>query len=318
MPINKNAYLRLKTIDALLASGIGYTKAEILVKIQDETGFEVSPFTFDKDLQLLRDNLHAPIEYTQRSGYHYSTKNFRLFSSVLNDEDVEALEFASDALNTLNVELAQEAQAVLMSIYARSKKQDSKPRKQIIFRPAGPPVKGLEWLSILYKAIDEEKAIIIKYYKLQTGETKTHTISPYILRQYNDLWYVIAWCAARELTLVFALDRIREISPAHVNYYKDPKFDPEQYFKYSFGITHSYYDPPQKVTFWVSKEAYYYLQVRPLHASQKMLEEKNGGFMIEIEVIISEELVMALRGLGRKILAISPDNLIKRINDAAS
>ena len=127
MPINKNAYLRLKTIDTLLASGIGYTKAEILVKIQDETGFEVSPFTFDKDLQLLRDNLHAPIEYTQRDGYYYSTKNFRLFSSVLNDEDVEALEFASDALNTLNVELAQEAQAVLMSIYARAKKQDSKP-----------------------------------------------------------------------------------------------------------------------------------------------------------------------------------------------
>lgn len=161
MPINKNAYLRLKTIDALLARGVGYTKAEILVKIQDETGFEVSPFTFDKDLQLLRDNLHAPIEYTQRDGYHYSSKNFRLFSSVLNDEDVEALEFASDALNTLNVELAQEAQIVLMSIYARAKKQDSKPRKQIIFRPASPPVKGLESLSVLYKAIDEETAIVL-------------------------------------------------------------------------------------------------------------------------------------------------------------
>ena len=317
MPTNKNAYLRYRVIDALLATGRGFTKSEILSKIEDETGLEVSPNTFDKDLQLLRDSLQAPIEWKQRTGYFYTNPDFKLFTQELSEDDIKSIEFASEAMNTLSPELTVEAKAVLMNIYSRAHKSTDKPKKQIIFKPVTEPVKGLEWFRELYNAIDEEKAITIQYYKLQSGEIKTHTLSPYILRQYNDLWYVVAWCASRELTLVFALDRIREISPAHVSYYNDPKFDADQYFKYSFGITHSYYDPPQKVTFWVSKEAYYYLQVRPLHASQKTLEEKDGGFIVEIEVIISHELAITLLGLGKRVKVLAPIELISAIESDA-
>ncbi|GIL21896.1 MAG: WYL domain-containing protein [Bacteroidota bacterium] len=315
MPINKNAYLRYKAIDALLATGRGYTKAEILRKIEEDTGIAVSPHTFDKDLQLLRDSLQAPIEYKQQTGYFYTSPDFRLFTQELSDDDIKSLEFASEAMNTLSPELTVEAKAVLMNIYSRAHKATGKPKKQIIFKTVAEPVKGLEWFRELYNAIDEEKALTMQYYKLQTGETKTHTISPYILRQYNDLWYVIAWCASRELTLVFALDRIRDLRPANVTYYQDPNFDAQQYFKYSFGITHSYYDKPQLVKFWVEKNAFYYMQIKPLHPSQKVLEEKPDGYIVQLEVIISEELVMALRGLGQRVKVMAPDKLIKRISE---
>jgi predicted DNA-binding transcriptional regulator YafY len=313
MPLNKNAYLRLKVIDALLSSGARYSKREILERIRDQLGVEVSPFTFDKDLQLLRYNLQAPVEYHARKGYYYSDKDFVLFRSELNEEEVEAIEFAYEALNNLgNTELAQEAQAVLMNLFGRMRKADRK-GKPIIYRP-NVPVKGVEWLPQLYRAIEQEQPLVMRYYKLQTKEIKTHTISPYVLRQYNDLWYVVAWSAGPELTLVYALDRIREISPANVRYYRDPAFDAEQYFRYSFGITHSYNDPPQKVRFWINKEAYYYLEARPMHPSQKVVEEKEDGFVVELEVIISEELVMALRGLGSRIRILLPSTLSENNN----
>ena len=180
MPINKNAYLRLRTIDALLSSGRTYSKNEILQKVQETLDQAVSPYTFDKDLQLLRNHLRAPIEYdTLSKGYCYTDKKFRLFKSELNNDETSALEFASEALNTLNnVELVQEAQSILANMYGRIQRPAGKPGKQIIFRPASPPVKGVEWLNELYKAIEEEKALTIQYYKIQTDEIKTHTLSP--------------------------------------------------------------------------------------------------------------------------------------------
>ena len=313
MPVTKNAYLRFRIIDALLSSGGSYSKNEILLKIREELDREISPFTFDKDLQLLRNHLHAPIEYDAvTKGYYYSNKKFRLFQSELNQEETSALEFASEALNTLsNVELVQEAQSVLTGMYGKIHNQERRPGKQIIFRPASAPVKGVEWLNEIYKAIEEERAITIKYYKIRTDEIKSHTLSPYILRQYNDLWYVIAWCADRELTLVFALDRIREMKPAHVSWHMDPGFDPEQYFKYSFGITHSHDWAPEKVVFQIKKEAFYYLQVKPMHPSQRVLEETKKGCLVEIEVLISDELVMYLLGMGDTISVREPVSLRK-------
>jgi predicted DNA-binding transcriptional regulator YafY len=309
MPINKNAYLRYKAIDAILAPGRGYTKSEILLKIAEQTGIEVSPYTFDKDLQLLRDSFQAPIEWKQQIGYYYSDPDFRLFTQELSEHDIKSLQFAVDAVSALNPELTMEAKAVLMNIHSRALKTPGKLRKQIIFKPVDGPVKGLEWFHELYNAVDEEKALAIQYYKLQSAEIKSHIISPYILREYNGLWYVVAWCAKRELTLVFALDRIRDLKPANVSYFKDPKFDPEQYFKYSFGITHSHYAVPQLVTFWVERTAFYYLQIRPWHPSQKVLEEQADGYVVQLEVIISEELVMALRALGKRVKVVGPEEI---------
>lgn len=314
MPITKNAHLRFQIMDSLLSTGGTYSKKEILEKLEDAMGFRVSGFTFDKDLKCLRDSLRAPIIFETRNGYYYSDKKFRLFNKPWSKDDLSALDFAYEALNTLNnIDLAEEAQAVLLSLTNRMSDRKEKPGKRIIYRPPSPPVKGVEWLPDLYEAIDQEKAITIKYYKLQTRETKTYTLSPYFLRQYNDMWYVVAWCARRELTLVFALDRIRDIRTANVNYYHDPKFEADQYFKYSFGITHSYYDKPQLVKFWITREAFYYLQVRPMHHSQKVLKETATRIMMQLEVIISEELVMALRGLGNKIKVIAPNSLSIKI-----
>jgi predicted DNA-binding transcriptional regulator YafY len=315
MPKNKNAYLRYRAIDRLLSTGRTFSKKQLLEGIENDLGFEVSTFTFDKDLQVLRYNLQAPIEYDSGlKGYYYTDKKFSLFKTELDDNETSALEFASEALNTLsNVELVQEAQTVLANLYGRIQQAEKRSGQQIIFKPTTTPVKGVEWLNELYKTIEQERAITIKYYKLQTDEIKTHTISPYILRQYNDLWYVIAWSADRELTLVFALDRIREISSANVSYFVDTKFDPELYFKYSYGITHSHYDSPCEIKLWIRNDAYFYLQVKPLHSSQKELEKQDMGVIIRIEVIISEELVMGLLALGDKIRVIEPKSLEDRI-----
>jgi predicted DNA-binding transcriptional regulator YafY len=317
MPNTKNPLMRFRVMHSLLSSGGYYSKKEILEKIKEETGHSISTSLFEKDKQWIIDAFKAPIVYKDRIGYYYSDRNYSpaILVRKLSKDESKALDFAYEALNNLeNVDLALAAQEVLLNISGRSAEKAKKKGKRIIYRPPSPAVKGVGWLPVLYDAIENEKAVTIRYYKLQTKETKTHTISPYILRQYNELWYVIAWCAARELTLVFALDRIREIKPANVSYFVDPKFNADEYFKYSFGITHSYYEKPQKVQFWINRDAYYYLEIKPLHHSQKKLEEKADALLMQIEVIISEELVMYLSGLGKKIKVIEPIVLLNKIN----
>lgn len=96
MPVVKNQYERLKKINDRLNSwgGKPVSKADLLRLC------ECSERTLRDDLQLMRDDYEAPIEYNrQLRGYHY-THPFDLAASVaLTNKDLTALHTAVATLN---------------------------------------------------------------------------------------------------------------------------------------------------------------------------------------------------------------------------
>lgn len=311
MPVNKNAYLRYQIIDELLAKK-NYSRKELCEKLSDQLGNSISLATLDKDIRFLKDHFRAPIE--SLAGKYFYKGDFSLSNIKLTRKDERALEFAVGVLDGAgDSELVQEALTIINKIFRKS--NTSKSDKKYISSDVSLNVIGLDWLSLLYDAILEKSCIIIEYNSPRQKKIVKHVFSPYLLKEYAGMWYVIGYSEEKGFTIVMALDRIKAIRRANVGYHIDPDFDPEKYFKYSFGITHRQYHKPEKVKFWVDKDAYYYMKVRPLHSTQRELEETEDGFIVQLEVYLSEELLITLMGLGCRVKVLSPPELVSEIKN---
>jgi predicted DNA-binding transcriptional regulator YafY len=312
MPINKNAYLRYLTIDKLLSSK-AYKRDELRKRLCVALNLKISESTLDKDIRFLKENFKAPIKTTS-AGYEYTDSAFSLSSLKLSKPEQQALEFTADVLGKAgNSELIQEAQTVLNKLYRKlnSGKTDNK----IISSDINLTIKGTEWLEVIYEAAKEQIGLIVDYNSPRQKKVVKHHLSPYLLKEYRSMWYVIGYSEEKGFTIVLALDRIKDILPSNVSFHIDPDFNNEKYFKHSLGITHRQYHKPEKVKFWVAKDAFYYMKVRPLHNTQKVLEETEDGYIVQLDVFLSEELLIEFMGLGSRVKVLEPAELVNRIHE---
>lgn len=312
MPIVKDAYRRYLLLDKYFSGKYFLNRESLLRRINEELEEEVSDSTIDKDIRVLKNEFRAPI--SAKGGYHYTDSKFSLPKMKLTPEEIRALDFAAGILSEAGiVPLAQEAKAVITALLRKSGEEH--PEHKVISTDLSLSVKGVEWLPQLFEAINSRKALLVMYNSPRKKEVTKHYLSPYLLKEYQGLWYVIGYSKEKKFTLVLALDRIKEIKTANVDYQDDPNFNPAAYFKHSIGITHRYGYQPEKVVFWIEKEAYYYMEIQPLHVSQKVLREEKDGFVVQIEVILSEELLIKLMGLGGRVKVMAPANLVAQVKE---
>ena len=70
---------------------------------------------------------------------------------------------------------------------------------------------------------------------------------------------------------------------------------------------------PQTINFLLDKENAPYVITKPLHASQKVVEEREDGIVISIHVIPNFELEKEIISFGDRMIVLSPEKLRKQI-----
>ena len=109
MPANKYALLRYRIIDRCLTNpGKPFpTKEELRQACEDalygSDGEHISISTVEKDLWAMRNEadlgFYAPIEYHRdERGYHYTEEGYSINDVQLNDDDLDAIRFATNTL----------------------------------------------------------------------------------------------------------------------------------------------------------------------------------------------------------------------------
>ena len=78
------------------------------------------------------------------------------------------------------------------------------------------------------------------------------------------------------------------------------------------GLTRPDDAVPQVVELWVDNSEYPYLKTKPIHKSQKLVREENGGKIISLHVIVNIELMMALLSYGDYVKVLAPPELRER------
>lgn len=318
MGTTKNALKRYLIIDELVSKG-GLSRKDLFRKLnqrlKSSDSESVSIETLDVDIRNMKKEFNAPIKNSKSIGYHYQEEGYRhLQNNQLSEAEVRALDFSLSILAEKNhVTLIREARTILNKIYRKA--SNGTQSHQVMLSDTSMTVQGVEWLAPLHEAILNKKCVVIDHYSLRQKKVVKHYFSPYALREYRGLWYVIGYTAIKGLVYNLALDRVRDVRDAIGTSYKlDESFDLKKYFKHSVGITTSR-EKPVKVIFWANADSYYFLKVQPVHQSQKILKEEKGGFILELTVYLGEELFINLMGLGSRIKVLEPPELVEQFRE---
>jgi predicted DNA-binding transcriptional regulator YafY len=175
-------------------------------------------------------------------------------------------------------------------------------------------LEGIEWLDILYKAIVGQTTLNVQYQSFKARHHNEFIFYPYLLKEYRNRWFVLGMKKQGKEVLTFALDRIQKISPLPgEDFLIQNGFESHDWFSPIVGVTRNGDEGLVEVRFTASREHAPYIRTKPIHASQRVVEETATGTLFSITVIPNFELERELLGFGEGIKVLSPSSLVRRI-----
>ena len=183
---------------------------------------------------------------------------------------------------------------------------------------------GTQYLSPLLDAIEKQKQIEIHYHKFWgSKEVQIRTIEPYLLKESQRRWYVLALDVDKKLLRVFGLDRIKSIEDMGMKRMYDPPKEIERFFDDSFGVwVDSDRTKAEKVILSFKKlegDSFFtpnpaeYLRAMPLHRSQVFIKDTPEEIILSLRVKITPDFVKEILSYGAYVRVIEPQYLADRI-----
>ncbi len=175
---------------------------------------------------------------------------------------------------------------------------------------------GQEWIRPLYAHIRDRQRLLLTYQPFTEPEPLQLIVSPYLLKTYNNRWFVLAYEHKAGRVKTFALDRIQAIK-LHLPhlFYTDPRFEPTYWFKYLYGVSMPYEAQPEEVIIACTPLRAKYLLSKPLHGSQALLSESETESHFRFFLIINFEWKQLLLSYGSEVRVCSPQHLADAIQE---
>lgn len=321
MPKNKDAYTRYKIIDLYLRQ-VDFAKTSRLSEIcSDRLGMPVSARTIQKDIKDLKEDtvlqIYAPIEYSNREKAYYYPDNVNdIFPALeLNEEEFCALLFygkVHSQYNNLGIfhEITNAIEKVLDSSNIKKDYQEVVTSLPLILTEKTPPLKGSEQLIKILQALKQKKQIVFDYHKFGE-EVKERTISPYLLKEDRHMWYVVGFYEKHQKITTFAVDRMAKVRILEKQILQID-FNPNEYFKFSLGVTVPD-EEPIKIVLLFSQNQGNYIKTLPIHETQKIISDNVEGLKISILVKPTYEFYSKILSYGNDVRIIEPQSVVDRL-----
>jgi len=329
MSLHKYALIRYRIIDSLLKNK--YQPFPTIEKLRakceedlfgSEDGEHISMSTIEKDLRAMREDIslgfEAPIKYSRTNkGYYYTDPDYTIQNIPLNNEDVDAIKLAANTLfNFRESPLFAQFKFAIEKIFDRlniaDEVQDDRLENLVQF-DSYPDYPGNEFLADIYNGITKNQSIELTYQKFNSDEQTSRQLDPYLLKEYQYRWYVIGFSKEKGKIITYALDRIKSITVLELAFDVINDFNPEDFFKYSFGITESK-TKPQNILLKFKLNQLGYLQTKTLHESQT-ISIFDTYFELSLQLVPSFELYEKILSYGSRVEVLSPPEVRNRVKD---
>lgn len=324
MPVNRNALIRYRTIDKCLQNRRRTWTIEDLIDACSDALYDYEGVDINISLRTIRLDLHAmrsdslgynaPIVVKDKKFYTYEDAEYSITNSPLTSQDLGILQEVSHLLRQFKGfshfnEVSEMVNKLEDKIYSEQHQQ-----APVIDFEKNDLLTGIEWLDILYKAIVNKTTLLLTYQSFKARTANDVLFYPYLLKEYRNRWFVLGMKKTGKEIVTFALDRIQNITQQDKELFiAHKKFDPHTYFNHIIGVTRNFAEQPTTIVFWANSVHAPYIKTKPIHASQKIVEEVRGGTHFSIEVIPNFELERELIGFGEGIKILSPNNIIRQL-----
>lgn len=327
MPVSRNALIRYKTIDNCLQNRFRkWTLDDLMEACADALAeYEgnnngIGRRTIQLDIQNMRSEklgYNAPIVVYDHKYYTYEDPNYSITNTPVNAQEKKQITEAVNILKQLSgfSQFGELEQIVnRLDAHVSSICHQTTP---VIFFDKNDSLMGLDHLPYLHQAILAKKTLSVTYKSFNAILPETFHFSPYILKEYNNRWFVVGKKSNSKLLLNLALDRILkvEVNDA-VGFEENTMVDFNTFYNDVVGVTKGLNTHPANVRFWASAKHTPYIQTKPLHHSQ-VLEKlhEDGSADFKMKVCLNLELERVLLGFGDGIIVKSPRILVRRMKE---
>jgi len=255
-----------------------------------EHGFEISARTLQRDIEQIRLEFGVEIKYDRtKRGYYIDEK-----ATVNLDSFLRFLEIVATA-----------------NLLTQTLKDGKDALKYISFEAEG-NLKGIENLQAILFAVKNRRQISFAHYSYNTGKQKQYHVNPYLLKEYQNRWYLFGIADEFKEFRTFGIDRIENLVVKSKTFVPDKNQDAQKMFTNVVGLNYSA-KTPIDVLLSFSPLQSQYIKALPLHHSQKVVKENSKEVQVSLYVIPNYELVQKLLMLGDNVKVLSPKSLVKEV-----
>ncbi len=325
MPANRNALIRYKVIDSCLQRRNRKWTLDNLIEQVSETLYEyegmekdISRRTIQADIQMMRSDklgYFAPIIVLDKKYYSYEDPNYSITNIPISEADLGRMNEAVQLLKQFKgfshfQQLNEVVQKLEDHVYSATNKQHS-----VIDFEKNDNLRGLSHLDLLYSSVIHKKTVEMTYQSFKAREASVFYFHVWWLKEFKNRWFAVGIKNDNKTIMNLALDRIQTLKIEEaIEYKENKKYDPESFYKDTIGVSVMENMRPDKVRIFINAEHAPYVETKPLHHSQIILERLESGIVIEIKVQHNFELEKEILGFGEGMTVLAPEKLKKRIH----
>jgi len=241
--------------------------------------------TLERDFERIRTDLGLEITYSKKnSGYFIDEEN-----SVKVDSFFKLLEIVSIA-----------------DIFSESLKESRKLLDYVSFDDSK-SFKGLDNLKNILIAISQNRKLSFKHFNFEKETLKSHEISPFLLKEFENRWYVIGVPSGKKEIRTFGIDRLSKVTVGKSSPLKKSSF--EKQLKRYDNIVGLYInnEKPVNIRLYINEIHVKYMRSLPLHHSQVIHPKDDKGFhFVDFNLIPNYEFKTLILKMGDYATVISP------------
>ncbi len=285
---------------------------------------ECSKSTLYRAINVLKDTLHAPVEFdAQVGGFRYADAKgasaFELPGLWFTPAELQALAVMQRLLKDVGGGLLSEHLGPLskrldeLTHHRRLHLGEAASRLRfpaIASRPAGPAFQTVASATL------QRKKVWIEYHARGTDERSDRTVSPQRITHYRESWYLDAWDEGKQALRCFAVDRILRATLLNERAIDVPDSDLDAYYASAYGI---FGGPADKVAVLrFTKERARWVADEVWHPEQQGRCLDDGSYELKIPYRDQRELVMDILRHGPHVRVIEPQSLADEVKSQLS
>ena len=287
---------------------------------------DVSRATFKRDMEYLRDRLHAPIVWDRDAGgYRFESIQatgpaYELPGLWFSAGELYALLAAHKLLGDLEPGILSShvapLQARLAALLESSGHSASEITQRVRLLSMAKRTVELRFFTDITIALLERKRIEIDAWNRGRNETNTRTISPQRLIHYRDNWYLDAWCHLRNDLRSFSVDAIQRVKVLREKARNVAVAKLDEHYTSAYGIFGGQAKAWAVLRF--SPERARWVQSERWHREQQSEVLPDGSYRLRVPYSDERELLMDILRHGRHVEVEGPESLRRVVGDEVS
>ena len=287
---------------------------------------DVSRATFKRDIEYMRDRLHAPIVWDRDAGgYHFENVKttgpaYELPGLWFSAGELYALLAAHKLLGDIEPGILAShvapLQARLAALLEASGHSATEITQRVRLLSMAKRTVESRFFTDITIALLERKRIEIDAWNRGRNETNTRTISPQRLIHYRDNWYLDAWCHLRNDLRSFSVDAIQRVKVLREKARNVASAKLDAHFTSAYGIFGG------QATAWAilrfSPERALWVQSERWHSEQQAEVLPDGSYRLRVPYADARELLMDILRHGRHVEVEGPESLRRLVADEVS